>query len=111
MFLIKSTIFLFIISILCFAQNEFEDPREAMIRHKQAYFDRAEQLLKSTQTQETENQGLFDVHYYKLDMEINYDPNTIDASVMAIITSLTDNLASIELNLENSLTVEIVVFL
>ena len=48
------------------------------------------------------------MHYYKLEIEINYDPNTIDASVMAIITSLTDNLASIELNLENSLTVEIV---
>ena len=108
MLLNKSAIFLFILSVLCFAQYDFEDARKALIHHKQTYFARAEELLNSAQNQETDNQGLIDARYYKLEMKINYNPNNIEASVTAIFTSLTNALSKIELNLENSLTVEIV---
>lgn len=101
----RSIFFLFLLLILCFAQDNIENPREAMIRHKQAYFKKAA-LLKSAEFQETKNQGLIDARYYKLEMEIKYEPTDIEASVTAVFTSLTNNLTSIELNLENSLHVD-----
>ena len=105
MFLNNFIFILFIIVVLCLGQDAIEDPREAMILHKQLFFKQAE-LLKTTEIQETENQGVIDARYYKLEMEINYSPNEINASVTAVFTSLTDNLTSVELDLENSLSVD-----
>ena len=106
MILNKSAIILFLFLIPCIAQNELEDPREAMIRHKQAYYSRAAELLKSSEIQETKSQSQIDARYYQLNMTINYNPNHIEASVTGIFTSLTSNLTTIELNLENSLSVD-----
>ncbi|MEJ2543066.1 MAG: M1 family aminopeptidase [Calditrichaceae bacterium] len=76
-----------------------------MIKHKQAYYGRAEKLLKSTNRTETVNQGLFDARYYRLELKISYFMNEIHGKVTAVFTSLSDSLSIIELNLENSLTV------
>ncbi|MBN1408060.1 MAG: T9SS type A sorting domain-containing protein [Calditrichaceae bacterium] len=105
MLLNKTTLVLFILLLPCFAQNDIEDPREAMIRHKQAYYSRAAELLKSSNIQETLNQRMFDARYYKLELQISYYINEIDGKVTVVFTSLMDNLTFIELNLENSLIV------
>ena len=95
----------FIMALICSAQDFPEDPHQALIKHKQAYFGRAEELLKPAGPHETENQGLIDARYYKLDIKINYHPNGIEANVEALFKSLTDGLTTVQLNMENSLNV------
>jgi len=106
--LLFGSLFILIISAaVCFSQDTPGDPKEAMLLHKQYVYQQSE-LLKTNSLTETENQRLIDAGYYKLEMEISYVPEEIEGKLTAVFTSLTNNLNSIELDLENALSVDMV---
>ncbi|MEJ2053216.1 MAG: M1 family aminopeptidase [Calditrichaceae bacterium] len=90
---------------ICSAQDNPQDAKKVMLRHKQYIYNQAK-LLNTADIRVNENQRQFDAKYYKLEMEISYVPQAINAGVTAVLSSLTDNLNTIELDLENALTVD-----
>ncbi|MDP2885006.1 MAG: M1 family aminopeptidase [Ignavibacteria bacterium] len=66
---------------------------------------RAERVSRLSSTQSPGQEG-FDVTYYKLDLKLLLNPNSLRGSVTMVARSLVDNLASITLDLMNAMSVD-----
>jgi aminopeptidase N len=75
---------------------------------KQLRFSEAQRYttLARTYQRATLGQEGFDVTYYKLDLRLSVSPNMLTGSVTMVARCIVDNLASITLDLMNSLTVD-----
>lgn len=96
-----------LITSVLFAQNPdpFDEAKIALIEHKQKRFENTA-LVKTASMNKTLSQNQFDAQYYKIEMQIKYNPNSILATVTGCFTSLVEDLSSIILDFDETLVIE-----
>ena len=85
--------------------DEYQNARDLLSKHKQERYNRASLLQKNTNNHAA-GQNQFDARYYKLDLNITFNPNYIYGSVTARFTSLADGLSEITLDFDSEMEVK-----